>query len=163
DDEVGDARERRIERRHIERALRFFPATSELTGTVSVGEKHRGLFKVRTFTWQASARGEFVLDGKASIERMRVDSHIVWGRPMVSVGLTDPRGLVGAPALDWMGERLPFERGSGLPGIASGLHAIAAPIDPTEPQRLPYALSITLLGTESLGLVPVADNNRVSL
>src|SRR5262245_58222753 len=96
DDEVGDARERRIERRRIDRALRFFPAVSEMSGTVSVGEKHRGLFKVRTFTWQAGARGEFVLDGRASIERNRVDSRIVWGQPILSVGLTDPRGLVGA-------------------------------------------------------------------
>jgi inner membrane protein len=162
-EEVGQSRERRIEPRRVDRALLLFPATSELSGTATVGEKHRGLFKVRTFNWQATARGDFVLDGKVKVERNRVDSRIVWGQPVISLGLSDPRGLLGAPVLEWVGQRLAFERGSGVAGIASGLHATAARVDPTQPQRLPYSLAISLQGTESLVVVPVADNNRVSL
>src|ERR1700681_1311437 len=33
DEEVGQGRERRIEKRRIDRALRVFPATSDLSGT----------------------------------------------------------------------------------------------------------------------------------
>jgi inner membrane protein len=162
-EEVAEGRERRIEKRRIDRTLRLFPTTSEVIGTATVGEKHRGLFKVRTFNWQANVRGDFVLDGKVKVERTRGDSRIVWGQPVISLGLSDPRGLVGAPALEWAGQRIAFERGSGVPGIASGLHALATPIDPTQPQRLPYSLAISLQGTQSLGIVPLADNNRVSL
>jgi inner membrane protein len=43
------------------------------------------------------------------------------------------------------------------------MHATVTPVDPTTPQRLPYSLAITLQGTESLEIVPVADNNRVNL
>src|ERR1700676_2631254 len=57
DEEVGEGRERKIEKRRIDRTLRLFPATSDLSGTATVGEKHRGLFKVRTFNWRASAQG----------------------------------------------------------------------------------------------------------
>lgn len=163
DDEPADGRERKVVKRRIERTLRLFPTTSEVTGTATVGEKHRGLFKVRTFNWQANARGEFVLDGKIKVERTRADSRVVWGQPVISLGLSDPRGLVGAPVLEWAGQPLAFERGSGVPGLASGLHASPTPIDPTQSQRLPYALAISLQGTESLGIVPVADDNRVSL
>src|SRR5271165_4704329 len=100
-----------------------------MTGTVTVGEKHRGLFKVRTFNWQVTMRGEFVLDGKAKVEGSRVDSRIVWGQPLLSLGLSDPRGLVGAPVLVWAGQRVAFERASGIPGIASGLHAAVTSVD----------------------------------
>lgn len=161
--EVGPGQERRIERRRIERTLFLFPTASDLSGTATVGEKHRGLFKVRTFNLQATAQGDFVLDGRVRVERTRVDSRIIWGQPVISLGLSDPRGLVGAPALEWAGQRIAFERGSGIRGIASGLHATSAPIDPTQPQRLPYSLAIDLQGTQSLGIVPVADSNRVSL
>jgi inner membrane protein len=134
-----------------------------LNGTASVGEKHRGLFKVRTFNWQANVRGDFVLDGTVKVERTRADSRIVWGPPVVSLALSDPRGLVGAPTLEWAGQSIAMERGSGVPRIASGLHATTPPIDPSHPQRLPYSLAINLQGTELLSIVPVADNNRVSL
>ena len=40
-----------------------------------------------------------------------------------------------------------------MPGFASGLFATVRPIDPTQPQRLPYSLGIALQGTESLALV----------
>ena len=163
DEESGVGRERRMQRKRIERTLRVFPATSELSGVANVGEKHRGIFKVRTFRWQADVHGEFLLDGKVRLERTRTDSRIAWGPAVISVGLADPRGLVGAPELAWAGERVVFERGSGMPGSASGLHAVVAPVDPSQPQRLPYALAITLQGTESLGIVPIADDNRVSL
>jgi inner membrane protein len=163
DEEIGEGRERRIERRRIDRTLHLFPASNELSGTATVGEKHRGLFKVRTFNWQANARGAFVLDGRIRVERTRVDSHIIRGQPVISMGLSDPRGLVGVPELEWAGQRIAFERGSGVPGLTSGLHTNAMPLDPTRPQILPYSLVFSLQGTESLGIVPIADNNRVSL
>jgi inner membrane protein len=163
DEEVGDGKQKRTERRRIDRTLRLFPASSELTGIATVGEKHRGLFKVRTFNWQANLRGDFVWDGKVKVERARTDSRISWGAPVISLGLTDPRGLAGAPALEWVGQRIALERGSGVPGFGSGLHATATSVDPTKPQRLPYSLAINLQGTESLGIVPIADNKRVNL
>jgi inner membrane protein len=161
-EEVGEGRDRRVERHRIERTLRMFPASLEATGAASVGEKHRGLFKARTYTWRASARGEFVLDGRIAIERTRADSRIIWGEPLVSILLSDPRGLASAPVFEWAGQRIAFERGSGVPGMPSGLHA-AVEVDPTKAQRLPFSLQIALQGTESLGIVPLADNNQVSL
>jgi len=162
-EEIDEGREKRIVNRRLERTLHLFPTTSELDGTASVGEKHRGLFKVRTFNWQANVRGDFALDGTVKIKRTRDDSRIVWGEPVISLGLSDPRGLVGAPTLEWAGQSIALARGSGVSSIASGVHAITTPVDPAQPQHLPFLLVISLQGTESLGIVPVADNNRVSL
>ncbi len=163
DEEVADGKQKRIEKRRIDRTIRLFPTSSELSGIATVGEKHRGLFKVRMFNWQANVRGDFMWDGKIRFERARTDSRISWGAPIISLGLSDSRGLAGAPALELAGQRIALERGSGVPGITSGLHATATPVDPTKPQRLPYSLAINLQGTESLGIVPIADNNRVNL
>ena len=156
DEEFGERGERRVVKRRLERTLHLFPASSDLSGTANVGEKHRGLFKVRTFNWQSTARGDFVLDGTVKVERTRFDSRIAWGQPVITLSLSDPRGLTAVPTLEWAGQSVALERGSGVSGIATGLHATTMPIDPTRPQRLPYALAMSLQGTESLAIVPIA-------
>jgi len=161
-EETGEGNARKILKQRIERTLYLVPTTSELSGTASVGEKHRGLFRVRTFNWQADVSGDFVFDGTVKFERSRADSRIVWGQLVISLAFSDPRGLVGTPTLEWAGQPVALERGGGAPNIARGLHAATPPIDPTQPRRLPYSLAIVLQGTESLGIVPVADNTRVT-
>jgi len=156
---------RKFEKRSVERVLHVFPTTGKIDGRVFVGEKHRGLFKVRTFTLDVDVQGTFVLDGKAKVERTRAGSRIVWGRPAISFALSDPRGLAGTPTLDWAGERLPLERGTAVrgSGFASGLHAQSEPIDPTQPQSFPYRFVMRVSGTQSIAIVPLADDNRVRL
>jgi len=67
EEETGVGSEKKIEKRRIDRTLRVFPATSEMNGSATVGEKHRGLFKIRTFNWLATASGDFVFDGKLNV------------------------------------------------------------------------------------------------
>ena len=163
DVDVGDGRDKRTEKVRIERTVRHFPSTGDWSGTVTVGQKHRGLFRVRTFDWQVSVQGDFVLDAKMAIERTRADSRIVFGQPVVHLGLGDPRGLVGTPILEWAGQRVVLERGSGMARMSGGLHATVPAFGPTWPQRVVYAIRMGLQGTESLGVVPLADSNRVNL
>ena len=163
DVELGDGRDKRSEKVRIERALRVFPASGDWAGTATVGQKHRGLFRVRTFDWQLSVQGDFVLDEKTSITRTRPDSRIVFGQPVLHLGLGDPRGLAGTPVLEWAGQRVAFERGSGMLRMSGGLHATLPALDMTSPQRLGYAIKMGLQGTESLSIVPLAAINRVTL
>ncbi len=160
---VTEKDEKKVRTRRIKRVARFFPETSDIAGAAAVGTKHRGLFKARVFNWQARAKGVFHFDGRPDIERTREGSRISWGQPTASLLLSDPRGLIGSPSLEWRGLQVPLERGSGLPNLARGLHAGLPAIDPTKPQRLEYSLDIGLLGTESLTLVPIAGNETVRL
>ena len=148
------------ETRRQERCARVFPATSAVEGEVGVGTKSRGLFKVRVFDWHAHARGEFVLR-ELRIERSRSDSRIIWGEPFLSLTLGDPRGLIGAPVLKWNGQTLNFQKGSGP--ARPGLHAMLPAVDTAKPQRFAYELKFTLRGTQSLAVLPLADDNSLQL
>jgi len=163
DDEQVTGRERTWVKRRIERTLTLFPAALDVRGNVTAGEKRRGVFKVRTFVLDAAAHGEFVLDGTPKLERTRADSRIAWGPASVGLAVADPRGLAGTPVLEWNGARVVLERGSGLPGLDSGVHATVAPIDPAQAQRFAFTLSLRVQGTQALAIVPVADDNRVRL
>jgi len=153
---------KKTETRRIERSLRFFPATSEIQGEATASTKSRGLFKARIFDWNATLKGEFVL-AQQNIERSRTQSRIVWGQPILSIVLNDPRGLIGTPSIKWGEEALAVEKGSGLPYLGNGLHARVAKIDLAGPQRFVYAMKIGLRGTESLSIVPLANTNHISI
>lgn len=160
---VPDGRATIPEKRQIAGVARFFPKSNSIDGNAAVETKARGLFKARVFGWRATVHGEFTFDGKPELRRTHPDSRIIWGEPTVSVLLNDPRGLQGTPSLEWSGQELGFERGSALAHAPSGLHAVVAEFDPTKPQRFGYTLVVGLRGTESLSLVPLADEDRVIL
>src|SRR2546422_135762 len=80
-EEKKDKTVTRIEQRRIRRTATFFPASTGLVATGTVETKSRGLFKARVFNWQASARGEFVLDGKFAFAHARKGSRITVGKP----------------------------------------------------------------------------------
>ena len=160
---VTDRNTTKLEKRRVEGVARFFPASNAIDGHATVETKSRGLFKARVFSWRATARGEFVFDGKPEFRRARADSHIVWGKPVVSVLLDDQRGLQGTPTLDWSGQAMTFERGSTLPHVPGGLHASPPELDPAKPQRFGYTLVMGLRGTESLSIVPLAADDRIGL
>jgi inner membrane protein len=154
---------KKIEKRRIERVVRFFPATNITEGNATVETKSRGLFKARVFNWRTASRGEFAFDSTIDIARSRLDSRIVWGKPIISLLLSDPRGLVEPPAIAFAGHGVAVERGSGGSRSVSGLHAVVPTFDPTETQRLSYSISLVLHGTEMLAIVPLADDDRASL
>lgn len=160
---ISDGRATSPEKRRIAGVARFFAKSNSIDGSAAVETRARGLFKVRMFSWCATARGEFIFDGKPELRRSHVDSRIIWGEPTVSVLLSDPRGLEGTPTLEWSGHELSFERGSGAAQGPTGLHADVPEFDPMKPQRLEYALAVRLRGTESLSFVPLADEDRMIL
>ena len=156
-------KEKKVRTQRVKHVARFFPDTAQTAGSAMVGTKHRGLFKARVFNWQAKSTGAFRFDGKYAPERAREGSRIVWGKPVATVLLADPRGLIGSPALEWQGAQIALQRGTGTGTPQSGLHAALPAIDPTKSQRLEYSLEIGLLGTESLTLMPSAGNETVRL
>ena len=152
---------RKAERRRIERALRLFAASESVDGVATVETKSRGLLKARVFEWRGTLTGEFVIDATPAYARTRPDSRITWGRPFLGLYLSDPRGLTGAPALEWNGQPLALERGSGLAGAVSGLHADLPDWSPGTPRRFAYSMTLGVHGTESLSFVPLAGDARL--
>ena len=80
------------------------------------------------------------------------------------MGLSDVRGLVGTPVVKVDGRTLAFEGGTGaMSARMSGVHAVlggegGAPLPASDVQ-----LDFGLAGTESLGISPIADSNRIDI
>lgn len=84
-------------------------------------------------------------------------------RAVVSVGVSDPRGLVRQMTLDWNGREVPFVPGAEDVALYdAGVHA-AAPIRDAGTVVLPFAFTLELNGTGSLQVLPSGNDTSVRL
>ena len=150
-------------RRRIEQALYLFPQALRLDGSVDTDFKHRGLFRTLVYAWTTTVEGSFTLPAEPALQRRHEDSRISWGRAFVAIGLSDTRGIAGAPQLRWNGSALRFAQGSGVGFLGNGIHAELGVIEPGRPQTLAFTLALTLRGTEGLAVVPLAETTEVAL
>lgn len=137
------------------------PKTLEITGRLAPSERAVGLYKVRVYEWHADLTATFepTLPGPSASGAERQ-----YGAPYLVFGMSDVRGVAGAPELTVDGAKLPLKSGTGylgarLDGIHAELPAVAA--GRVAGQRV--AMKLLLKGTESLSVVPLGDNNDIRI
>lgn len=155
--------QRQVVWRRQAKQLLIFPDTQNLAGNVDTSVKKRGLFAARVYAMEAQVSGTLSLPAELPFERRDKDSRILVGQPYLSLGLSDPRGLAGAPQLEVDGKAAAFAQGTRLAGQPSGIHARLAVAADGKAQTLAYTLKLALTGTERLGFVPLAADTRIDL
>ncbi|UWX04800.1 cell envelope integrity protein CreD [Pseudoxanthomonas sp. NC8] len=128
-----------------------------------------GLYDVRVFQWQAGVKARFAAMPVPAVAGRE------YGEPYLGGGPYDVRGLVGTPRVLVDGKPLELLPGTGsLSARMDGVHApLAGPggsavaADGAALARsLPASqvqLEMAIAGTQSLGIVPVADSNSIVL
>ncbi len=137
----------------------FFPDKLAIDGKLTPSTRRLGLHEVRVYELQAQALAGFnvriPIDANPELPRKI-------GRPWLSYGIADVRGLVGTPRLRIDSRDVALEEGFGS-RPAGGVHVrLDRPIAGTN-LRLATRLEFTLGGTESLALVPLAKNSEFKL
>ncbi|WAC64528.1 cell envelope integrity protein CreD [Pseudoxanthomonas sp. SL93] len=133
------------------------PTTLAVEGGLQPGQRRIGLYEVRVFEWKAAM--------KASFEPMALTEVAgrTYGQPYIALGLADVRGLVGTPTLKVDGVARAMVAGTGaMSGRMDGLHAVLEDTGMQLPASAAQ-LTMTLAGTQSLGIAPVADSNDIAL
>jgi inner membrane protein len=146
--------------RQVERASRwiFFPASLSLQGQINPAVRKRGLHEVRVYELQSALAARFHATLPADAPGARR-----LGTPYLSFAIADVRGLAGQPELKLDGTLLALQQGVGGHRQGGGVHALLAPMQPGQRLDFTVALRSTLAGTESLSVVPIADNNTIAL
>ena len=160
-DENGK-RKHSVERRvdHVRYAM---PKELNIKGPLTTHIKKRGIFEAPVYEWQASIKGSLIVPEAIPAERHRSDSSITWGQAYIAFGLSDMRGVIGQPTLDWDNQRIGFVKGSGVGVADSGMLApISLPKD-GKAANVTFSLKFGLRGTERLNIVPLGENNRVHI
>lgn len=157
---------KREEKQHVDsHALYFLPEQLNIDGFLSTETKHRGLFKVRAYVLDTAVKGSFALPAGYGNPKPAHNGRLVFGVPYAAVALSDTRGVLEAPGLEWNGEQHAFEQGAALPiDQISGMHADLGP-QPVDngPVKIPFSFSLKLRGIEELDFVPAGKQTHVAL
>lgn len=137
----------------------FFPEMLAIEGSLQPDTRRRGLHEVRVYQWDGAAIASFDLrlpppeDAAASREI---------GRPWLSYGIADVRGLRGTPRLLVDGAAMTPLQGIGH-ADGPGLHVRLDAPGVDGRMRLETRIELQLRGTETFAMMPYGRNNDLRL
>ena len=137
----------------------FFPESLALDGTMKPYTRRRGLHEVRMYELSAQLMADFKVQVPRDFDPA-LPRKI--GRPWLSYGIADVRGLRGSPRLQVDGATVDLLQGHG-PRDEPGVHVRLAPPVAGGQLSLSTRLDFTLAGAEALALAPLATHNRIAL
>ena len=142
------------------------PNTLNISANVPVHEKHRGMYRVRTFLATVACKGAFIMPNllKYNINPNNVD----WRGARILTGISETRGLDGDLKCVWNEGTTLFEPDEALMDVAGGAYYLSCstPIDsiPDIGKTLgEFSYLLSLNGTRNIQFVPVGANNNIQL
>lgn len=144
----------------VEREHCLVPQDLDLQGTVAIEARRRGLYRTQVYRLNGPLKGRFALP---DLKVLTPGRNLRLGTPYLSLGLSDPRGLLNRVDLRLEGRTYPFASGSRRAHPAAGIHAPLAGLDLQTPRELPFEVPLELMGTRSFSLAPVAEETRLGL
>ena len=138
------------------------PASLEIEGKVETEERKRGLYAIPVYTAALSLRGSF--NTQAMVDAVAANgASVTWGKPFLTVLVSDLRGITSQPTINWDGEKLAFASGPGIEGAMSGMHAGLPDLDSSAAQDHAFEMDLLVRGMEQIAFAPLGRDTRVSL
>ena len=160
----------RLVEHRVDRLAARYPDQWSLDGDLAPEERYRGLFTVLFYRLTGRVQGGFGPFDPATLPRSVPNATIEVGTPVVTLRVSDLRGLQGAPQLTAAGTALAFERraagAADAHPLAAGVHAplTGAALAAFRAGRpLPFSLALTLLGHQSFSVVPLGAETEAHL
>ncbi len=143
------------------RTAYFLPSELKVDGTLAPERRRRGLFEAVLYRAELTLSGSFPPPDLRSLGLRPEDA--LWEKATLSVGLSDVRGVKGAPGLLLAGGSVPVGPGGGGASAAKPGIAAAVPLSADAPEPTPFSLSLTLAGSQSLFVAPAGAKTDVNL
>ncbi len=143
---------------HKERCL--VPRDLQFNGTVQIEARRRGLYRTQVYRVTGPIKGLFVMEAQGGI---RPGRNLKVGTPYLSMGISDPRGILNRVSLTLEGRDHAFLPGTHRSYPSTGIHVPLPDLDLTRARDLSFEIPMEVMGTRSLHLAPIADETRVNL
>ncbi|MDC8760317.1 cell envelope integrity protein CreD [Janthinobacterium fluminis] len=150
-------------RRSVRRTMLVFPGELRVNGSIDTERRYRGIHQVLVYSGQHSIAGDFTLPKRDELPRESAHSRITLGQPYIALSIEDVRGIRNIPKINWGGQMIEFEQGTGLAYFKSGLHAPLAALDLSSGAQVKFSFDLGLDGIERQNFVPIAKNNQFAL
>lgn len=151
---------RTVEYRHQGRTV-LLPERLQLNGALKSEVRQRGIYSANIFRTSLSIKGEFRIPENFGLSEKSPDLKV---RDIVlATGITDVRGILGTPELDFAGQRISFLPGTRIDALAQGIHADILDLEANETRSIPFTISFELMGTNAIRFSPVGRSTDIEL
>ncbi len=153
----------------VDRVARFTPQFVDIEGSLTPSVRYRGIHTVNTYTTHLKVSGAFVVEPLTENGTYHDETVLQVGAPQVVFAMRTPRGIDGAPMLQWEVDGEAMEVGL-QPGVDPELHVYRTGFHAELPMAvaasnttMPFTLSMQLRGTQVLTFQPVGKDYSVAL
>jgi inner membrane protein len=158
---------KQVSQRTVESTYTVFPTELNVKGEMKPSVRRHGLYRVPVYEFDGAMSGH--VDAPAP----KLDGKVEFGVPYLAFRVKDARGIIGRPAVKVNGAVLPVE-GVGLtkveqdspvhPDVLAGTNLrIVVPGAQVAQNGFDFSVDLSLAGTQTLEIVPVADSNRFDI
>ncbi len=141
--------------------LYLLPVELDMQASLSTEQIRRSLYHAVVFGASIAIKGRFASAG--GLLKPGSNEQVVFGDPRLVVGISDPRGILRAPALVWAGQPLDFLPGTAEEKMPNGIQAPIGGLNLQEPWSVEFELTLDLRGTQSFDVAPVGDTTRIGV
>lgn len=139
---------------------RFLPEQLKITGLLHPERRHRGIFETVLYHADLGVEGVFAAPDFSAWNVAPED--ILWNEAVITVGISDLRGIRGNPVLRWSGRNIAFSGGTA--DAALWTTGLAAPVPvAADGATLPFSFNLRLNGSEQLSFLPLGGETVVEL
>lgn len=153
---------RHLEQQAVWKTFYIPPVKLETSAEITTQLRFRGIHGVPVYTARIAAAGHFSTERLVALATTK-DSIIRWGKPYLSVGVSDNRGIGGRPNLNWNGLSYGFQPGQKSSFFSNGLHTELPEWDVTKQRDFSFDYALDLRGMEILSLTPTGLDTQTSI
>lgn len=162
-DESNGERHKKTIRRKRTHTVTVLPHQLDFEGTLNTEKRAYGLHETAVFEMDGAITGTFEMPGPDALPTLGQNAQISWGMPIVSVGITDARGIAGEPKIQLGADVLSLRRGSQAGLLKSGFHAISPIRHTGKVETRPFRIDLRLAGTGSFDFIPLGEVSTAAL
>jgi inner membrane protein len=159
---VGEGKDRKTVAERREFMLAATPQRLTVQAGATMEPRYRGLFKVNTYSTQATLQAQWPSLAALGPQREHAGSRMSCAAPVLMVAVSDARGIRQAQ-VSIAGNTLPVFSGTQHPSHARGFHAVLP--EALRGADAPTVAEVTLglVGTAEFAVAPIADDTRVQM
>lgn len=141
--------------------IHLLPDSLNIDGTLKNELRERGIYRAHLYRAQTLVTGEFLVPPHFNVTQDLADYS--FGSPVLSMGISDIRGIDSDLKLTFNDSEIAFQPGSASPILKDGAQAEVPVLDLGTEQRYSFSIPLNLQGTEQLRLMPVGRTTKVRL
>jgi len=142
--------------------IHLLPENLDIKGNIKPEEKHRGIYEIVVYDSDLEISGDFK---NFDMSELNIDTaQILWDKAVLTIGISDLRGVQNQVQLNWEDEELLFNPGTTTSDLVySGINAKLPEIDHIGKESYKFSLVLNLKGSQLLYFTPLGKTTNVDL